>query len=92
MDQKCNEQKCFVHGLSWLNLKVKLTCKCKFTKELSDYYHNNFIHVINGQEYVEALNKASITPTKTGEIMASMWEVIKPQTQQIDSCDKPDCK
>jgi hypothetical protein len=55
---------------------------------LDYHYKNNFLHVINGTEYVDALNAESAkneTPT--------MWNVFKPVPQIIQrGCHQADCK
>jgi hypothetical protein len=54
LDISCSER-CIVHEQFYLRVTVRVHCKCKFIKELQNYYINNFAHVINGSEFLEDL-------------------------------------
>ncbi len=71
-----------------MSLTQVLECKCGKHMPLGYHYKNNFLHVINGTEYVDCLNAESAK-----NAMPTMWNVFKPVPQIIQrGCDQADCK
>jgi len=88
LDLECNIRRCHIHNMCYLSLKQVLECKCGKHMPLDYHYKNNFLHVINGTEYVDALNAESAKIE-----MPTMWNVFKPVPQIIQrGCDQADCK
>jgi hypothetical protein len=53
-------------------------------KALEYHYLNNFMHVVNGTEFLDALSSGS-----GGHSLPSMWGTFKPQSQLVDTCERP---
>lgn len=57
LDIAC-QRKCIVHQDFYLKVTVRVQCRCTFSKELQNYYGNNFSHVLNGAEFLAELADA----------------------------------
>jgi hypothetical protein len=57
LDTPCGE-KCLIHQKCFLNVKQVIECRCGMKKQQDFSYYNNFIHVVNGTEFLETLNSS----------------------------------
>lgn len=74
LDIPCKDG-CFVHKLCHLNLKVNIECKCGSRRQ-QEYNLNNYLNVINGSEYLDALcGRKDVTQREQG--FKSMWEIFE---------------